>query len=257
MFTTNTDPGRMSQPAYRDIADAIRQDIASAHLIEGDRLPTVRELAARFGVPVGTVARALDFLRAEGIVVSRHGRGLYVRAFSRIVRMSPNRLSRRHWGAGHAIQDHDTGSRLRVVHVEVTEVPAADSIAGALHVPIGAAVLSRARKFAVDDRVVQIATSHIPLDIVAVVPAVAYTGPGPGGIYARMAEAGVGPQRFSERIICRMPTPGESADLDLPSGTPVISVVRHAFSTADRCVEVNTMLMDASAYILEYSFGTD
>jgi GntR family transcriptional regulator len=247
----------MSQPAYRDIADAIRQDIASAHLVEGDRLPTVRELANRFQVPVGTVARALDLLRAEGIVVSRHGRGLYVRAFSRIARISPNRLSRQHWASGSAIQDHDTGVRLRVVHVEVTEVPATELVAEALGVPVGAAVLSRARKFAVDDRVVQAATSHIPLDIVAAVPAVAYTGPGPGGIYARMAEAGVGPERFSERIICRMPTPAESADLDLPTGTPVVSIVRQAFSAAERCVEVNSMLLDASAYLLEYRFGAE
>ncbi|GIH09030.1 hypothetical protein Rhe02_70970 [Rhizocola hellebori] len=100
----------------------------------------------------------------------------------------------------------------------------------------------------------QTATSHLPLDLVAAVPAIAYTGPGPGGIYARMAEAGVGPVRFSEQVICRMPTPGEIAELDLPAGTPVVSIVRHAFSATGRCLEVNSMLLDSSAYILEYRF---
>jgi GntR family transcriptional regulator len=107
----------MAQPAYRDIADAIRADIAARRLVEGDRLPTVRELAKTFHVPTGTVARALDMLRAEGIIVSRHGRGLYVRVFSRITRSSPGRVSRQQWGAGRSIQDADTGSRLRTVHV--------------------------------------------------------------------------------------------------------------------------------------------
>ncbi len=242
----------MSQPAYRDIAQAIRADIEARRLVEGDRLPTVRELAARHGVPVGTVARALDLLRAEGLVVSRHGRGLFVRAFSRILRSSPGRLSRRHWGAGHDIQDHDTQGRLRVVHIEVTEVPAPEPVAETLGVPAGAAVLRRARKFAVEERIVQLATSYLPLDVVAAAPAIGYTGPGPGGIYARMADAGLAPEAFTETIVCRMPSPAESTELDLPGGTPVVAITRHAFVSGGRCIEVNVMLLDASAYVLEY-----
>jgi GntR family transcriptional regulator len=244
----------MPEPAYRDIANALRADITARHLIEGDRLPTVRELAQRYGVPTGTVARALDLLRAEGIIVSRHGKGLYVRSFSRIVRSSPGRLSKAWWAEGKAIQDHDTNGRLRVVHVVVSEVPASEAVAEALRVPVGAAVLSRSRRFAVEDRIVQTATSHIPLDVIAAAPAVAYTDPGRGGIYARMREAGVGPETFRETLICRMPVPAETTDLDLPGGTPVIVITRYAYTQTGRCVEVNDMLLDASAYALEYHF---
>ena len=77
-------------------------------------------------------------------------------------------------------------------------------------------MLTRSRKFAVEERIVQIATSYIPLDVVARAPAVAYTGPGPGGIYARMAEVGMGPQTFPEAIVCRMPSPTESCGLTCP-----------------------------------------
>lgn len=245
----------MAQPAYRDIADAIRADIAARRLVEGDRLPTVRELAKTFHVPTGTVARALDMLRAEGIIVSRHGRGLYVRVFSRITRSSPGRISRRQWGAGRSIQDADTGSRLRTVHVVVSEVAAPQQIAATLGVPDGAAVLSRSRRFAVDERTVQTATSYLPLDVVAAAPAVAYSDPGPGGMYARLADAGLAPEGFMETLICRMPTPGEAGDLDLPGGTPIITITRGAFTSAGRCVEVNVMILDASAYVLEYTFS--
>lgn len=240
-----------------DIAEALRADIAARRLVEGDRLPTVRELAQRYGVPTGTVARALDLLRAQGVIVSRHGKGLYVRSFNRIIRSSPGRLSRDWWAGGKAIQDHDTNGRLRVVHVTVTEVPASEAVAPTLHVPVGAAVLARSRRFAVEDRIVQTAMSHIPLDVVALAPAVAYTDPGRGGIYARMDQAGIGPERFREMLICRMPTPAEAADLDLPGGTPVIAITRHAYTEAGRCVEVNEMLLDASAYALEYQFTAD
>jgi GntR family transcriptional regulator len=244
----------MGEPAYRGIADLIRDDIEERRLIEGDRLPTVRDLALRYGVPTGTVAKAVDVLRADGIIVARHGRGLYVSGFKRILRSSPARLSRSWWGEGNAIQDADTGSRIRVVHVEVQERPALEHIAVALGVPVGAAVLARARRFAVEDRIVQTATSYIPLDVVAVVPSVAYTGPGPGGIYARMTEAGVGPEVFAERVVSRAPTPAEMAALSLPRGTGVLAITRRAYTAQRRCVEVNEMVLDASAYELEYTF---
>lgn len=240
---------------YRDIANAIRSDIEARHLVEGDRLPTVRELAERYGVPTGTVSKAVDILRADGVIVAKHGRGLYVRAFGRIVRSSPDRLSRSWWGEGRAIQDHDTNGRLRVVDVIVHEVPASEEVAAALAVPSGAAVLSRARRFAVEDRIVQTATSYIPLDVVAAAPAVGYTGPGPGGIYARMADAGLGPETFRETLVCRMPTQAEAAELTLPRGTPVIAITRWAYTSTRRCVEVNEMVLDSSAYTLEYLIG--
>lgn len=244
----------MGEPAYREIADQIRADIEERRLIEGDRLPTVRDLALRYGVPTGTVSKAVDTLRADGVVVARHGRGLYVSGFKRILRSSPARLSREWWGEGKAIQDADTGSRIRVVHVEVEERPAPEHIAEALGVPVGAAVLVRSRRFAVEDRVVQTATSYIPLDVVAVAPAVAYTGPGPGGIYARMAEAGIGPKMLPERLICRPPTSAEVAALSLPRGNWVIAITRRAYTVERRCVEVNEMVLDASAYELEGVF---
>ena len=240
---------------YRDIASAIRADIEARRLVEGDQLPTVRELAQRFGVPTGTVSKALDILRADGVIVARHGRGLYVRTFGRILRSSPNRLSRSWWAEGKAIQDHDTNERLRVVHVVVQEAPASVDIAEALEVPAGAAVLTRARRFAIEDRIVQTATSYIPLDVVAAAPAVGYTGPGPGGMYARMAEAGLGPETFRETLVCRMPTSVEAEVMSLPRGTPVVAITRCAYTGDRRCVEVNQMVLDSSAYTLEYLFG--
>ncbi len=257
MFTLNTGTlGFMSTPAYREIADLIRADIAARHLVDGDQLPTVREIATQHGVPTGTVSKALDLLRTEGVIGTKHGRGLYVRNFSRILRSSPKRLAREHWGTGLAIQDADTGHRLRVVHVEVGEVPAAAEVAEGLRVPPGAAVLSRARRFAVEDRVVQLATSFLPLDVVAAAPTIAYTGPGPGGIYARMAEAGLEPVRFIEQVIGRMPSTAERVALDLPDSTWVQQITRRAYLETGRCVEVNVMILDASAYILEYQFAS-
>ena len=49
-----------------------------------------------------------------------------------------------------------------------------------------------------------------------------------------------------------MPTLTETAELTLPRGTPVIAITRQAYTSARRCVEVNQMVLDSSAYTLEY-----
>ncbi len=48
---------------------------ASGVVKPGDRLPTVRKLAANLGINRNTVARAYGLLREEGLIVTRSGGG--------------------------------------------------------------------------------------------------------------------------------------------------------------------------------------
>ena len=69
----------MDEPyLYRKIAAAIRQEIASGSLKPGDRLPTVRKMAARWNCTIGTVQRAYQELARQGLVTSRSGQGTHV-----------------------------------------------------------------------------------------------------------------------------------------------------------------------------------
>ncbi len=63
------------RPAYEQIAGDIRAAIESGQLQPGDRLPTEREHAARYGVAVGTYRQAVATLREEGFLATykRHG----------------------------------------------------------------------------------------------------------------------------------------------------------------------------------------
>ncbi|WP_329106370.1 GntR family transcriptional regulator [Micromonospora sp. NBC_01699] len=244
-----------SGPAYQRVADEIRAAILSGELAQGDRMPSLPELATRFGVTTTVAHNAVNVLRGEGLVVTRQGAGAYVRRFERIRRSSPGRLARSHWGQGRAIQDHDTGVRARVLGVVVGEVPAPEYVAAALGVDSGTAVLSRARRFEVDGRPVQLATSYLPLELVRGT-AITYTDTGPGGAYARLAELGFAPVRFVERLTDRAPNQQEREQLALSSGAGarVIEITRFAYDGSDRCVEVTRMVLDATAYELEYEF---
>jgi len=63
-----------------EVMDAIRGRIASRAFAKGDKLPSIRTLAATLKVSPSTVVEAYDRLAAEGVVLSRPGSGFYVSA---------------------------------------------------------------------------------------------------------------------------------------------------------------------------------
>lgn len=238
----------------RRVADNLRGMILSGDLADGERLPSLTMLAQQYGVTVDIARQAINALRGERLVTTRRGSGAFVSRFALIVRSSPSRLSRDVWGSGATIQDADTGPRPRTVDVVVSEVAATGEVAAALGVKPGRKVLSRARRFVVDDRPVQLATSYLPLNI-AKGTAVMYTDTGPGGVYARLAERGHAPVRFVERVAARAPRPDERAALDMSASAGLVfEIIRRAIDAADRCVEVSVMVLDVAAYELEYAF---
>jgi len=72
----------MSQTTSRtgEVMAAIRGRIASRSLSHGDRLPSIRALAATLKASPSTVVEAYDRLVSEGVVLSRPGSGFYVSA---------------------------------------------------------------------------------------------------------------------------------------------------------------------------------
>ncbi len=70
-FTTN-------KPIYQHIYDIVSERIILGQLREGDRVPSVRELAVELQVNPNTVMRAYDALCAGGIITSSRGIGYFV-----------------------------------------------------------------------------------------------------------------------------------------------------------------------------------
>ncbi len=67
-----------SVPPYEQIRLQVLGHVSAGHLRAGDRLPTIRALAADLGVATGTVARAFRELEAAGVVVTRRRTGTVV-----------------------------------------------------------------------------------------------------------------------------------------------------------------------------------
>jgi GntR family transcriptional regulator len=76
-MTLDLDP-RSPVPLYQQIVEQVRHLVAAGALRDGDRLPTVRELAVQARVNRNTAARAIQDLEREGIVRTRVGQGTFV-----------------------------------------------------------------------------------------------------------------------------------------------------------------------------------
>jgi len=67
-----------SVPIYRQIADQIRYQIAAGILKEGDKVPSVRELAAKLAVNQNTILKVYNELCRENILKIERGEGTFV-----------------------------------------------------------------------------------------------------------------------------------------------------------------------------------
>jgi GntR family transcriptional regulator len=67
-------------PVYRQIMDQVRRMIVAGRLAPGDRLPSIRELAATLQINALTVGKAYGELEHDGAIEMRRGLGMFVRA---------------------------------------------------------------------------------------------------------------------------------------------------------------------------------
>jgi GntR family transcriptional regulator len=70
------DEGSAEYP-YVQIADQLRAGISSGEI--GPLLPSIMELTEQTGLAPGTIRRAFKILIDEGLIITRPGRGTFVR----------------------------------------------------------------------------------------------------------------------------------------------------------------------------------
>ena len=69
---------RDSRPIYEQVRDGLRKLMVSGILQEGEKLPSVRALAAQLAINPNTIQRAYEALEREGYVYSLAGKGSFV-----------------------------------------------------------------------------------------------------------------------------------------------------------------------------------
>jgi DNA-binding transcriptional regulator YhcF (GntR family) len=67
-----------SEPLYWQAVLEIKRLVVTKRLKPGDKLPSIRNLAEQLQLNATTIRRIFDQLEKEGIVVQRHGSGVFI-----------------------------------------------------------------------------------------------------------------------------------------------------------------------------------
>ena len=78
-------------PTYMQLVEQVRQALRLGRLQPGDRLPTVRAVAAAVAINPNTVLKAYRELEHEGVIELRHGAGAFVSANARTKKATDTR----------------------------------------------------------------------------------------------------------------------------------------------------------------------
>jgi GntR family transcriptional regulator len=77
MFRFRLD-GSSGVPPYLQLVHQVRQSLLLGYLREGDRLPTVKEVAVDLAINPNTVVKAYRQLEHEGLAAGRPGQGTFI-----------------------------------------------------------------------------------------------------------------------------------------------------------------------------------
>ena len=81
MFRFRLD-GSSGVPPYLQLVHQVRQSLLLGYLKEGDRLPTVKDVAGDLAINPNTVVKAYRQLEHEGLAGGRPGQGTFITATS-------------------------------------------------------------------------------------------------------------------------------------------------------------------------------
>lgn len=246
-----------------EIAADLREQIHAGNLAPGAKLPSIDEMASQYGCNRNTATRALNRLKAEGLLEYRAGRGsksgggggTYVReqAAHRMIRSRS--IERDHLGyySGGDVQHWRTIPGLGLT---VDTRPAPRDIADVLGVEPGTPTLVRERANGDPDheQYRQLTRSWYHPSIVDDLPIL--TGStGLGGSYDRIEEWAGQPLQWTEEVTAATPNPAEVEALLLPPGVPLLRVLRVASlkqGRRSRVVEVQDIRMSGELFSVSY-----
>lgn len=235
----------MTEALFRQIADALRAAILSGELTSGTQLPSENELKDRYGTTRVTVRKAIALLKADGLLVSHQGKGVFVRPRPAVQLLTTGanfRLRRATGAPNYSAEAEAQGRTAEQQLLGVDQmVPAAPEIAERFRVAEGTPTVVRRLLFVVDGEPMQRVDAHYLASQFAGT-AVAEAKRVKGGV-SGLIEDPEGPIRqrivqFVEDLEMRMPTPEEASVLAIPPGVPLARVFRTMHVASGEVAEV-------------------
>lgn len=239
------------------VADQLAIRIAAGDYQPGAWLPARRDLGAEYNVDRGTVSRALRMLAERGMVNVIEGNGARVTPRT-VSRHRPEDMTHPVEGKwlGFGASARRAGKIPYTVSHGIENVEIGTQIARQLGVPIGTTVLERARVHGHVEpgevrKPVEVATTWILQFVVERIPVLRQEDTGPGGMTARLLEAGF-TLRYQEAASARMPDLREQELLQLCDRQPVLVLWRKTFDQTDRVIKASRRVINTMEHEVEF-----
>jgi GntR family transcriptional regulator len=215
---------------HHDIADDLRQQIATGCIQPNERLPSEADLADRYEVSTVTLRRALAVLQGEGLVEKIHGKGNFIRR-------PPRKIM---YVGGWGILDPWTAAEpASHATVRSTTVQAQAHLTTLLKVPAGSPIVEFTCLSHEGESPYGLARIYMPRDLV---PAgVLEEDSTSRGAVTRFALLGPPPAAVRETVCARPPTPDEASALRIGLASAVLSITRIATDSTGRVVEATLL----------------
>ena len=224
-------------PLYQQIKAMILASLQASEWLPGAAIPSEMELAVRYAVSQGTVRKAIDELAADNLLVRRQGKGTFVATHQeddwqfRFLRLAP-----------------DSGDKFHHTNLFLAcdKVPATSYIANLLKLKAGDPVIhiDRVQSFAGKPTVFEEIWlpgnrfKDLSLEVIQ-----EWHGP----MYAFYeSECATHMVRAEEKIKAVAADEKLAAHLQLPLGSPLLSVERVSFTYGNRPVEIRHARYDTS-----------
>jgi GntR family transcriptional regulator len=239
----------------------LRQAIESGELAPGARLPSERDLSRRYGTARNTAREAVRILSESGLVSAEHGRGVFVRRESPLLRLGNDRYSHKYRESGLSpflleCAKQGKSGRFEVLSIERAE-PTNDVIRHLL-VPAGEqSILVRENIFYADADPVHRVTTYIPWEIAQGTGLLEPEIDHPYGIHGVLEDCGHTMTRQQESVSARMPKVEETHYLQLPPGVPVIDVLHTSIDQNGNPYELTRFVMRADLTGLFYDMAIE
>ncbi|MEY4756453.1 MAG: hypothetical protein RJA34_1351 [Pseudomonadota bacterium] len=229
---TTSYSGPSFSPLYLQIKALILKSLQAGDWKPGEAIPSEMELAVRYRVSQGTVRKAIDELAAENLVIRRQGKGTFVATHAerqvqyRFLKLFPDQDT--------PIQETPAQRKI----IDCKRQRASAEVARAIGIRTGDPVLMVRRVLSFSGRPTILEELWLPGGPFKGLTAERLaddTGP----MYAMFeTEFGVRMVRAEEKIRAVLPDPTQCDLLQIPPGTPLLSVERVAFTYNDTPMEL-------------------
>jgi DNA-binding GntR family transcriptional regulator len=220
-------------PLYMQVVRQLRAQIASGELRDGDRLPSQREMMARWHISMQTASKVIGAMKTEGIAIPSVGRDTLVApgAAARIAAVAQ--------GTAHApAAEIPPAPGAAVTAVTAAKTAAPGPVAEILGIPSGRRALRRTETRSDAGHAASITIAWYPPAIADLAPRLADSQPIPAGPLAYIAEAtATRAARADEDHAAAAADDDTAAALGITAGSPVLITRTRHYAADGKLIE--------------------